>query len=328
MALRNLLLSLALFAPGPRLTGEAPAATPLAWVQVAVATVWAHPSSPQRIDAPALKNPARIESWLASLTVSDRLALDSRVNTQVLLGEQVMVLRRRDGWSKVEVPRQRGTKYPEGIIGWVPSAQLSAVAPRAGRREEIVGVPRAWLYRFEDNRVAGRAFPVSYDTELPLLQTVGGYGVVGLPGGKEGAIASGALDTVYHGHVSGAAIASQARQFLGLPYLWGGTSGFGYDCSGLVYALYDRYGLDLPRDAADQQRAGTPVSLGKLQPGDLLFFAKGGKGPAFHVAIYEGQGLVIDSPYSGASVEMVPMRSLPVWSDFSGAVRVTGVFSH
>lgn len=325
IAVRRLLVGLALFATAGLLPGEVSAATHLAWVQVAVATVWDEPSSPQPIDAPALRNPVRIETWLASLTVTDRLALDSRINTQVLLGDEVVVIARRAGWSEVEIPDQRGSSYPDGIIGWVPSVQLSEVAPRAGVRDDIVGVPRTWLYRFADDRVAGPAYLVSYDTELPVLEAIPGYLVVGLPGGKEAAIASGALDPVYHGIVSGTAVALQARQFLGLPYLWGGTSGFGYDCSGLVYALYARYGLYLPRDATDQQHAGTPVPLDKLQPGDLLFFATGGKGSAFHVAIYEGGGLVIDSPYSGASVEMVPMTSLPVWNDFSGAIRVTGV---
>jgi hypothetical protein len=323
MAIRRLLVGLALLAPVGLLPAEASAATHLAWAQVAVATVWDEPSSPQPIDAPALENPARIEAWMASLTVTDRLALDSQINTQVLLGDKVVVLARRHGWSEIEIPDQRGSKYPDGIIGWVPSAQLSPVAPPAGVPDEIVGVPRAWLYRFVDNRLGRRAFLVSYDTELPVLAAIPGYLVVGLPGGKEGAIATGALDPVYDGTVSGAAIVLQARQFLGLPYLWGGTSGFGYDCSGLVYALHARYGLYLPRDVADQQHAGTPVSLDELQAGDLLFFGQ----PAFHVAIYVGRGLVIDSPYSGASVEMIPMTSIPVWNDFSGAIRVTGVAS-
>ena len=77
------------------------------------------------------------------------------------------------------------------------------------------------------------------------------------------------------------------------------------------------------RDAADQQHVAAPISLDDLAPGDLLFFpGPGGKGPAGHVAIYVGGGRVIDSPYTGASVEMVPMTSLPVWGDFSGAIRV------
>ncbi|MGO9962026.1 MAG: C40 family peptidase, partial [Acidimicrobiales bacterium] len=103
-----------------------------------------------------------------------------------------------------------------------------------------------------------------------------------------------------------------------------GTSGFGYDCSGLVYSLYARYGLYLPSDAADQRHAGISIPLAKLKPGDLLFFAgPGGRGLVHHVAIYVGGGHVIDSPCTGASVEIIPMTSLPVWNEFAGAIRVT-----
>jgi len=326
-ALRRLLLGLALaasvaIAPALHAAASAGAATP-SWVRVSVATVWYLPSSPQLIDAPALGNPARIEAWLTRLSVTDRLGLDSRINTQVLLGQEVLVLARRGRWSEVEVPDQGGSGYPDGIVGWVPGVQLSAVAPPVSSREVIVSVPTTWLFEVTDGTVGRRRFLVSYDTELPVVGTAPGYLVLGLPAGEEGAIADNALSPEHLGAVSGTVVAVQARRFLGLAYLWGGTSAFGYDCSGLVYSLYARYGLYLPRDAGDQQHVGTPVPLSKLQPGDLLFFAgPGGKGPADHVAIYVGGGLVIDSPYTGASVEMVPMTSLPVWDEFAGATRV------
>lgn len=325
ITIRRLLAGLAVATAGAFVPCSASGATEVAWVRVAVATVWYRPSSPQPIDTPALENPARIETWLTALTVADRLALDSRISTQVLLGAEVVVTARRGGWRRVEVPDQRGAKYPHGVVGWVPRHQLSTVAPRGSRQKVIVSVPRAWLYRVASGRLGQRRFLVSYDTELPVAGRLPGYVLVGLPGGEEGAIATASLAPVRDVQVSGAAIASQARQFLGLPYLWGGTSAFGYDCSGLVYALYARYGHYLPRDAADQQHAGTPVPLDRLQPGDLLFFAgPGGKGPVVHVAIYVGGGRVVDSPYSGASVEMVPMTALPVWGDFAGAIRVRG----
>ena len=264
-----------------------------AWVRVSVATVWHLPSSPRPVDAPALGDPAGIEHWLTRLSVTQRLGLDSRINTQVLLGQEVLVLARRGRWSKVEVPDQRGSRFPDGIIGWVPDVQLSAVAPPAKFREVIVSVARTWLYAVAKGMVARRRFLVSYDTVLPVVRTVPGYLVLGLPGGQQGAIADNALSPVHLGAVSGTTVANQARQFLGLPYLWGGTSGFGYDCSGLVYSLYARYGMYLPRDAADQRHAGIPVPLAKLQPGDLLFFAgPGGKGLVHHVAIYVGGGRV------------------------------------
>ncbi len=291
---------------------------------VSVATVWESASSPRPVDTLALERPAGIEEWLARLSVAGRLGLDSRVNTQVLLGQEVLVLARHGRWSKVEVPDQRGSGYPDGIIGWVPNIQLSAIAPPGNARQVIVSVPRTWLYAVAKGRVAGRRYFVSYDTELPVLDRVPGYVLLGLPGGARGAIAASALSPVHVGAVAGTTVAEQARHFLGLPYLYGGTSAFGYDCSGLVYSVYARYGVYLPRDAADEQHAGTPVPLDKLKRGDLLFFAgPGGKGHVHHVAIYVGDGLVIDSPHTGASVEIAPMRSLPVWDEFAGAIRVT-----
>ncbi len=302
-----------------------PASTAAAWVQVSVATVWYQPSSPRPIDAAALGDPARIALWLGRLSITERRSLDSRIMTQLLLGQRVVVLSHRGQWSRVEVPDQRGSGYPQGITGWVPSIQLSAIAPQQGPREEIVEVPRAWLHAIVHGAVGPRRFQVSYDTELPLVGRAPGYLVLGLPGGQAGAIADIDLRPVHIGAVSGAAIAAEARRFLGLPYLWGGTSAFGYDCSGLVYSLYEHFGRILPRDARDQRRAGIRVVLAKLRPGNLLFFAGiGGVGRVHHVAIYVGDGLMIDAPYTGASIEMIPMTSSPMWDEFAGAIRVYG----
>jgi len=307
-------------------SGAAPsrAAVFTSWVRVSVATVWLKPSSPRAIDAPALARPVRVEEWLAGLSVSERLALDSRIQTQLLLGQEVLVLGRRRGWSRVEVPEQRGSHYPNGIIGWIPTIQLTTVAPLGGR-VLVVAVPDTWLYRVANGEIGRRRILVSYDTELPVVGSASDDVVVGLPGGRMGAIAQSALRSLPVGPVRGAEVAGAAHLFLGLPYLWGGTSAFGYDCSGLVYAVFARYGLILPRDAADQKRVGIPVPLGKLQPGDLLFFAgRRGRGRVHHVAIYVGDGFMIDSPYTGASIEMVPMTSSAIWDEFAGATRVTG----
>jgi cell wall-associated NlpC family hydrolase len=320
---------LTLFAPLALVASGAnrPTTVTAAWVQVSVATVWYTPSDPQPIDAPALGNPARITRWLARISVAQRLALASRIMTQSLLGQRVVVLGHRGAWSRIEVPNQRGARYPRGIIGWVPTIQLSAVAPPRSSREEIVAVPRAWLHAFVHGTVGRRRFLVSYDTELPVVGTAPGDLVVGLPGGETGAITASALRPVRGGAVSGAAVAAEARRFLGLPYLWGGTSSFGYDCSGLVYSLYARFGRILPRDARDQRHAGVPVALSELRPGDLLFFAgPGGVGRVHHVAIYVGGGRMIDAPYTGTSVEMIPMTSSPMWGEFAGAIRLYGVF--
>jgi gamma-D-glutamyl-L-lysine dipeptidyl-peptidase len=85
----------------------------------------------------------------------------------------------------------------------------------------------------------------------------------------------------------GEAVLAQAKQFLGLPYLWAGTSAYGFDCSGLTYAIYRQFGITLARDAADQAQQGTSVPNTQLRPGDL-FFASAGL--VHHVAVYAGTG--------------------------------------
>ena len=96
-SLRLLLLVLALAVSvtlGPVVHAVASAqTTTLAWVRVSVATVWHLPSSPRPVDTPALGDPAGIEHWLTRLSVTERLGLDSRINTQVLLGQEVLFSR-------------------------------------------------------------------------------------------------------------------------------------------------------------------------------------------------------------------------------------------
>ena len=94
-----------------------------------------------------------------------------------------------------------------------------------------------------------------------------------------------------------------AQNFLGLPYLWGGTSPeTGFDCSGLAMAVYRLNGLRLPRSSREQFEAGTPVSAQELRKGDLLFFATAGGGKASHVAVYIGDGAFIHAPGRGRSI--------------------------
>lgn len=94
-----------------------------------------------------------------------------------------------------------------------------------------------------------------------------------------------------------------AKRFIGLPYLWAGTSGFGFDCSGFTYMIYRRFGIGTPRDADRQARHGTPVARSDLKLGDLVFFSDS-NGVVRHVGIYAGGGMMVESPRTGETVRI------------------------
>jgi peptidoglycan DL-endopeptidase CwlO len=94
---------------------------------------------------------------------------------------------------------------------------------------------------------------------------------------------------------------SIAAQYLGVPYVWGGASPSGFDCSGLVMYVYAKLGISLPHNAAMQYASITHIAHGSEQPGDLVFFGYSAGG-IHHVGIYVGGGSMIDAPYTGVDV--------------------------
>lgn len=115
-------------------------------------------------------------------------------------------------------------------------------------------------------------------------------------------------------------VVSYAEKFIGVPYVYGGTSPSGFDCSGFVQYVYSHntsYKVKLPRIAADQVKVGTPVAKSNLHPGDLVFF--GSKSSPHHVGMYVGSNKFIDAPYTGVSVRI---STLSTRTDLCAITRV------
>lgn len=101
-----------------------------------------------------------------------------------------------------------------------------------------------------------------------------------------------------------------AKQFVGNPYVWGGTSlTKGADCSGFVLSVFKKYGISLPRTSSSQAGIGTKISMSEALPGDLIFYAKGGR--INHVALYIGGGQVVhaSSPKTGIKISKYNYRT-------------------
>ncbi|TMK28895.1 MAG: NlpC/P60 family protein [Actinobacteria bacterium] len=105
-------------------------------------------------------------------------------------------------------------------------------------------------------------------------------------------------------------------RYLGVPYVWGGSTPSGFDCSGFVMYVFAQIGVSLPHSSYVQYGMGVPVSMSQLQPGDLVFFAG-----ASHVGIYIGGGQFIHAPHTG---DVVKISSLSGWyaSTFAGGRRI------
>ena len=282
-------LALATFHPGG-----------IASIDVSVATLWKQPNIYRAIDRPSVLNPVDPAAWSRNLaTTADRIWLDAHVQTQALYGQQVTVLALQRGWAKIAVRDEPDPQDSHGYPGWVPLRQLAPPIDDSGSYL-VVRARTATL------RVAGRTIGLSYGTRLPLVAG----NRVRTPDG-EGVVSGAALPLA----PTNASIIAEGKRFLGVHYLWGGLSAWGYDCSGLIWDLYRVHGMTIPRDADPQMHRGTPVARASLRPGDLLFF--GSRGYADHVSIYLGGDRQLEAPDSAHRVRISPVR----WAHYIGARR-------
>ena len=111
-----------------------------------------------------------------------------------------------------------------------------------------------------------------------------------------------------------------ALQFLGVPYVWGGATPAGFDCSGLVMWVYGQLGVSLTHYSGAQFHEGMPVARERLLPGDIVFFHPGPNGPQ-HEGLYIGNGEFVHAPHSGDVVKISSLSEPAYGLTYAGAVR-------
>ena len=203
----------------------------------------------------------------------------SVVSSQTVFAEKVEVKEQKDGWSSIVTP--------DGYVGWVHSSSLITTDKPYEPTDAITRLS-AHIYNVKDTEFGPR-FTLPYGARVHVLdRTDPRWILISLPDGKECYVQRGdiAPEPALH---SKADLVEFSKRFLGLPYTWGGRTGFGYDCSGFVQMLYSKIGINLLRDSRQQvadERFAT-ISREKLEAGDLIFFGKA-NGRIGHVGMYLG----------------------------------------
>ncbi|MDR0124544.1 MULTISPECIES: NlpC/P60 family protein [Bacillus] len=288
--------------------------------KVPVANVWTAPQSPREIDRKILQGSVKIKEWIDQQTYEEKLALceENLIQSQVLLGERVIGLKETDGWMRVVIPQQASRKHPQGYPGYIPVQQLKQVTEEGAQATtHVVDQKKAVLYQ-----KGKEDMEVSFLTELAVVEEASDHFHVLTPVGRREIKKEDVRPVSLPFTMTGKDALDIGKQFIGLSYLWGGMSSFGYDCSGFAYSMYKACGYLLPRDASDQAVQGTPVTSSDLEPGDLMFFAnENGKGAVRHVGIYAGDGLMLHSPKTGKQIELLSLSGTSYEREWAGARR-------
>ncbi|MFP7479808.1 NlpC/P60 family protein [Terribacillus saccharophilus] len=271
-------------------------------IAVSVANLWTDPDSSRQIDTSIVANPSDPSRWVHELSHTDKLELheNNLLQSQVLFGMTVWETESKDDWVKVVIPSQSTPKNPQGYPGWVPARQLADPLPQSEHMIEVRAKQSTIL--IEDT---SEVMQLSFLTKLPLVEDSGTAFTVLTPLGR-GRISKSESRLWTARQEDGKALIMYAEQFIGLDYLWGGMSSWGYDCSGFAHNMHLAGGYAIPRDASAQALQGKAVSLDQAKPGDLLFFAyENGKGRVHHVGFYYGNGQMLHAPKTGKQIEVL-----------------------
>ena len=213
--------------------------------------------------------------------------------TQLVCGDRVTPLKTSGDWVLVRIE--------DPYIGWVRSWHLKGLG-----RSEHDGFVAAARHRVAEHVVRVREEPEESARALgeavigtPIIAAAGprrGWRRVELPDGCRGSVRSRSVERIPRaGGAKREKLAATAMSFLGIPYVWGGTTPKGFDCSGLVQRVFRLHGVAIPRDSDQQARAGRDRVTGRpaeLRAADLLFFGKSVK-QITHVAMYVSDGIFV-----------------------------------
>lgn len=273
-------------------------------------------------DAFAANQASPSSDWVVAVAVANMYSSateSSDVVSQAILGSNVALLEKHHKWAKVRTADQ--------YTGWIPLRDLRKSNPPYGIPGRVVQVQNLFanVYREKDVTEHQPVITVPFETHLEAIDGAPGnderWLEIRLPNGRTGWIQRSDVIRDPQPLTIEESIAL-AKRFLGLPYLWGGRSSFGYDCSGFTQMLVRSRGIVMPRDA-DLQAAWSGMQVIErkdLRAGDLLFF---GSGPdeITHTAMYIGDGEFIHATTHNDPVIQISHLNEEPWTRILVACR-------
>jgi SH3-like domain-containing protein len=242
---------------------------------------------------------------------------DADVVSQAIYGANVSVVEQQPGWARI--------RTADDYLGWTPQSFLRSGEPYATRgRVAAVDSLFAHIYREPDVTRHAPLITVPFEARLEVVAEPSDnprWAQVRLPDDRPGWIQTG--DIVFKAKpLTIPEMLALSKRFLGLPYTWGGTSSYGYDCSGFVQMLNRQRGINMPRDAQPQAdwSGVAPVERSALAPGDLLYFGSSDK-KITHTGMYLGDGKFINATTWQTPMVRIDDFDEPHWSKLLVAIR-------
>ncbi len=250
------------------------------------------------------------------MNMYSRPTADADVVSQAIYGANVGVIEQKEGWARI--------RTADDYNGWAPLAGLRTGQPYAakGRVAEVQSL-FAHVYREASVTKHAPVITVPFEAKLEVIAEPAEqkWIQVRLPDDRSGWVQLG--DVAFDPKpLTIPEMIAFSKRFLGLPYTWGGTSSFGYDCSGFAQMLCRRRGVNMPRDAQPQAEWSgvAPVERKDLKAGDLLYFGPSEK-KITHTGIYIGEGKFINATTHETPAVRIDNLDDPHWTRILVAMR-------
>ena len=295
----------------------------------------------------------------SNLNLRSKASTKSTVLDSADKGDVAVVISKSGSWYKViynlkegymhadylDVAKKENAELGYGVVNGTsvnmrkgPGTSYSSVTKATkGDKAYIIGINTGWYKVIFNDKVCYVRSDYLDLTEIPYENKDSNKSPLFFRGGKSTGVSVSAaalkssLSLVKPGtgsmkestvKTAGDRIVEMAMTCKGVPYVWGGQTMKGFDCSGLVYYVLDNLGYSVNRSSSAQYKMGTYVSKSNLQPGDLVFFAGTYKSGISHVGIYVGDGQFIHAPSTGNVVKISDLNSTYYKNHYYGARRV------